>query len=195
MNEWEDIPPRPLSILNPRDACLRGLKRLYLFVDDSQCTSLFDQYDDQEFLTRFVVRAGPVGVDKLIREIQQERMNEVQAAFPVLAGKLREVGIELMPRREWREDQRLPRLILYIELGKPNKGASFQAKLRLEQEIQMARDPSNKFVMTTWDSLWQKRKYKHYGVRWVLDMLALQFLHDYCLANGMEEEVNRLRAE
>jgi hypothetical protein len=174
--------------LKKRGASLRGLRRLYLFVDEGQSPVLFNE---QEPRSRDFVGTDFEALRRL-EEYHRPRMDAVRAAFPAVENQLREVGITLLSKEEWLKTPGRPRLVLTLDLGKPKKGASFSARLRVEQEIQLVRDPNVKVTMTTWENGSMKRKFKDDGVTEVFNSLLFYFLRFYRIANDLEDGRDQL---
>ena len=126
-----------------------------------------------------------------LEEYHRPKMDAVRAAFPAIESQLREVGITLLSKEEWLKTPGRPRLVLTLNLGKPKKGASFSAHLRVEQEMQLVRDPNVKVTMATWETGTMKRKFKDDGVTKVFNNLLSYFLHFYRIANDLEDERGR----
>jgi hypothetical protein len=171
-----------------RGASLRGLRALYLFVDEGQSSVAFNQ---QEPRVR-VFNGTDLEALRRLEEYHRPRMDAVRAALPAVESQLREVGMTLLSKEEWLKTPGRPRLVLTLDLGKPKKSASFSARLRVEQEIQLVRDPTVKVTMTTWENGTMKRKFKDDGVTRVFNDLLFYFLHFYRLANDLEDERGQL---
>ena len=160
------------AIYRERGISLQGLRSLYIYVDTPNARAGFHNLD-------YIVAYQGEEMERLLKETHSERMRAIKGAFPAIEAKIREAGIEIIPFEEGFHNPALPRLVVTMHLGKPKKNASFSAIMHLEQEVQLVRDPSVKFKLTTWETGLAKRKYKYNGIEWVLGQCLDSFLFFY----------------
>lgn len=161
------------AIYRERGISLQGLQSLYIYVKTPNAWAAF--YENRVY---FVASQGEE-MDRLLEAAHTERMKVIKSAFPSIENKIREAGIEIIPVEERRKNPECPCLVVTMHLGKPKKNAWFSASMHLEQEVQLVRDPSVKFRLTTWETGLAKRKYKYNGIEWVLSECIDSFLFFY----------------
>jgi hypothetical protein len=190
--ENEEFEERIRANRKERAASLRGLRRLYVFVDEGESrVSFSDQYGEQESFCK-IIRASDPESEKRMEQMHRERMESFRFAFPIVGSKLHETGIERIPGKEWLENPGLPRLVLAIDLGKAKKGASFSIRTHLEQAVLLERDPNVRLTLKTWEGRISKRKFKYDGINWSLGQAVDYFLHSYRIANDLEDQRDQL---
>jgi hypothetical protein len=92
--------------------------------------------------------------------------------------------IEIIPVED--RDEVTSVLVGTMNLGKPKKNASFSASMRLEEEVQVVRNPSVKLTVKTWEGATIKRKFKHHGVELMFNRCLVNFLFFYRYMNESE---------
>ena len=167
------------SIYRNRGISMQGLQSLYIHVHTPNAHAAF-------YENRCVsVLSHGEEMDRLLKEAHTQRMVAIKAAFPAFENKLREVGIEIIPNEEGVKNPALSCLVITLDLGKPEKKASFSASVYLEQEVQLVCDPGVKFRVKTWEGGISKYKYKHNGIEVVLNSCLDSFLFFYRYINQL----------